>query len=94
MWSAKSGVTGVQKVKLLRLYFGESGQRYFNFISFQSDCSVADVLKELDRLWGSQDNVFMVRFKFFRQSQAPSESVDDFISRLTHTARARAFGQI
>ncbi len=92
MWSRKSDVTELQNVKLLRHYLGESGQRYFDSISFQPDCSVADVLKELDRLWGSQDSVFMARFKFFRQRQTPSETVDDFISRLTHTARACACG--
>ncbi len=94
MWSRQSDVTKLQKVKLLRLYPGEAGQRYFDSLSFQPDCSVADVFKELGRLWGSQDSVFMARFNFFRQRQTPSEIVDDFISRLTHTAWACAFGQI
>ncbi len=31
---------------------------------------------------------------FIRQRQTPSDTVDDFISRQTHTARACAFGQI
>ncbi len=94
MWSSKSDITEAMKVKLLRLYLGESEQRYFDSLSLSSECSVEDILKKMDKLWGSQYNAFTARFKLFHQQQTSTKTVDDFISRLTYIIRDCAFGNI
>ncbi len=93
-WSSNSDLTEVMKVKFLRFNLCEPGKRYFESLSIKLDCYVVSVQKDLGLLRSPQGSIFMAYFIFCRQRQSPSETIDDFINRLMHTAWDCAFGLI
>ncbi len=57
-------LTEVQKLKLLRLYLGDLGQSYFDARRLNEEPTLKDALRQLTKLWGSQDNIFAARHRF------------------------------
>ncbi len=94
VWSSNSDLIEVMKVQFLRFNLCEPGKRYFESLSIKLDCYVVSVQKDLGLLRGPQVSVFMACFIFCCHRQTHSETIDDFINRLMHTAWDCAFGLI
>ncbi len=51
-------LTEVMKLKLLGLLLGENGQPSFDRRRMNEVSSLDDALKQLNRMWGTEDNIF------------------------------------
>ncbi len=75
-------LTEILKPKLLGLYLGELGRSYYDARRLNKQSSLEDALKQLTKLWGSQDNIFAARHRFQLMRQLPNETVDAVLKRL------------
>ncbi len=55
-----ANLTEVLKLNLLRIFLGENGQPSFDRIRMNEASSLDDALKQLNRMWGTEANIFEV----------------------------------
>ncbi len=48
----------VLKLKLLQLHVGDMGELFFDARRLKQELTVEDVLRQLAKLWGPQDNIW------------------------------------
>lgn len=78
----KTVLSDSHKIKLLRQFLGDEGQRHFDALHIADQTTLDKALNTFSELWGARPSTYTARYCFSKLHQNPGEDVNEFIARI------------